>query len=374
VYVARITGTGVCTLTFDGGAPVYDGDQYTATSEANGQAAIGLVPLGSGENWLVASVFPAAGGSGDVVGPASAVDDRIATFDTATGKLLQDGGKTIAELVPKSLYDANTILAATSDDTLVALTVGASRIVGRKASGDIAALTGAEVLAIGSGQAAADFAWNSHKLTGVTAGAATGEVATYEQLAAKAPLLGRPYTAGLYYGPDTAVPYVGTKVTANLYATRRFFAPFTPVATTTFDRIAVGVEGLTSLNARIGIWAPGSDGLPATLVLDAGTVACATGTNASSERVVTISQSLTGGTRYWLSIEFDITNTAGLWCVPVASMQPIHQITSSQVGYYGAGGSCVYKDIGSFGALASTVSALTVTNNVPTPGIGLRAS
>lgn len=38
------------------------------------------------------------GGSGDVVGPASSIDDRIATFDGATGKLLQDGGKTIAEV------------------------------------------------------------------------------------------------------------------------------------------------------------------------------------------------------------------------------------------------------------------------------------
>ena len=37
-------------------------------------------------------------GSGDVDGPASSVDDRIATFDGTTGKLLQDGGKTIAEV------------------------------------------------------------------------------------------------------------------------------------------------------------------------------------------------------------------------------------------------------------------------------------
>ena len=33
---------------------------------------------------------------GDVVGPSGAVDDRIATFDGVTGKLLQDGGKSIA--------------------------------------------------------------------------------------------------------------------------------------------------------------------------------------------------------------------------------------------------------------------------------------
>jgi hypothetical protein len=39
------------------------------------------------------------GGSGDVVGPASSVDDRIATFDGITGKLIQDGGQTIAEVI-----------------------------------------------------------------------------------------------------------------------------------------------------------------------------------------------------------------------------------------------------------------------------------
>lgn len=56
--------------------------------------------------------------------------------------------------VPKSLYDANSVLAATVDDTPVALTVGASTVVGRKAAGGIAAMTPAEtktVLAIAVG-------------------------------------------------------------------------------------------------------------------------------------------------------------------------------------------------------------------------------
>lgn len=39
-----------------------------------------------------------AAGGGDVVGPASAVDDRICTFDLTTGKLIQDGGATVAQL------------------------------------------------------------------------------------------------------------------------------------------------------------------------------------------------------------------------------------------------------------------------------------
>jgi hypothetical protein len=41
---------------------------------------------------------PGVGGVGDVVGPASAVDSRIAAFDGPTGKMLKDGGATIASL------------------------------------------------------------------------------------------------------------------------------------------------------------------------------------------------------------------------------------------------------------------------------------
>ena len=53
-----------------------------------------------------------------------------------------------ADVVPKSLYDANTILAANTDNAPAALTVAASRIVGRKASGSIAAMTGTETAAL----------------------------------------------------------------------------------------------------------------------------------------------------------------------------------------------------------------------------------
>lgn len=39
---------------------------------------------------------PAGGGSGDVVGPASAVNNRVAFFDGATGKLIKDSGLTLS--------------------------------------------------------------------------------------------------------------------------------------------------------------------------------------------------------------------------------------------------------------------------------------
>jgi hypothetical protein len=53
------------------------------------------------------------GGTGDVVGPASAVDDRIATFDGTTGKLIQDGGSTIAGVLATADAAADAGDAAT---------------------------------------------------------------------------------------------------------------------------------------------------------------------------------------------------------------------------------------------------------------------
>jgi hypothetical protein len=58
-------------------------------------------------------------GTGDVVGPASAVDDRIATFDSTTGKLIQDSGKTIADLrapAIQSVTSSATVTPTFADD------------------------------------------------------------------------------------------------------------------------------------------------------------------------------------------------------------------------------------------------------------------
>jgi hypothetical protein len=56
--------------------------------------------------------------------------------------------------VEKATLDAHTILYAVSDNTPAALAVAEQRIVGRKTGGNIAALTGAEVLTLINGMAA----------------------------------------------------------------------------------------------------------------------------------------------------------------------------------------------------------------------------
>ncbi len=54
------------------------------------------------------------GGPGDVVGPSSAVDDRIATFDGVTGKLIQDGGSTIAGAIASAVAASGDVDGPTS--------------------------------------------------------------------------------------------------------------------------------------------------------------------------------------------------------------------------------------------------------------------
>lgn len=51
-------------------------------------------------------------------------------------------------VVPKSLFDANSILAANSDDTPAAVTVGEQTVVGRITSGNITALSVAQLQAL----------------------------------------------------------------------------------------------------------------------------------------------------------------------------------------------------------------------------------
>jgi hypothetical protein len=55
---------------------------------------------------------------------------------------------TATDYVAKALYDANTILYATSDNTPAALTVGEQTLVGRVTSGAIAALTAAQAMGV----------------------------------------------------------------------------------------------------------------------------------------------------------------------------------------------------------------------------------
>lgn len=98
----------------------------------------------------------------------------IAAMTGAEAQALLD----LTGYVTKALYNANSILAAVNDNDPAVLAVAASRILGRAAAGDIAALTGAQVMAVLTGQAGADFSMNTHKITSVTDPAAAQDAAT----------------------------------------------------------------------------------------------------------------------------------------------------------------------------------------------------
>lgn len=103
--------------------------------------ATGPTTYGFGAHGLVASDVGALASSHDASGVTAA---KISNWDTAHGW----GNHASANYVPKSLYNANTILAATNDNDPAVLEIAASRIVGRAASGGITALDATAARAI----------------------------------------------------------------------------------------------------------------------------------------------------------------------------------------------------------------------------------
>lgn len=102
-------------------------------------------------------------GTGDVAGPSGAVANRLAVFDGATGKLLKDGGKTIAELVPANDSVTNAILANMATATIKGRTTAGT--------GDPEDLTAAQALALLGAYARSNILGTVSQSSGVPTGA-----------------------------------------------------------------------------------------------------------------------------------------------------------------------------------------------------------
>ena len=89
-------------------------------------------------------------------------------FSTDTFQMHVGSGSANYEFLMHQLFNANSMLIATADNTPVATTIDASKILGRKASGNIGPMSPAETMALLTGTNGADFSMNSHKITSVT--------------------------------------------------------------------------------------------------------------------------------------------------------------------------------------------------------------
>lgn len=80
----------------------------SAVTPLDGTEQISFVQGGVMVDGTTGDIADLAAAGGDVTGPGSSVADRIATFSGTTGKIIQDGGATIAEVraIPQNSQSA----------------------------------------------------------------------------------------------------------------------------------------------------------------------------------------------------------------------------------------------------------------------------
>jgi len=237
--------------------------------------------------------------------------------DGAFQELGADVGSIPTDYVAKAAYDANSILHAVSDNTPVALSVGASTILARLASGDLKAASPSELrtlldLVVGTNVQAYD--------ADLTTWAGLTPSAFFQTLvddttaaAARATLVAATlptgYVTGRYYAADMgSVGGSVAVVNGTAYA-----VPIWVRGSFTADRISVYQysAGAASSVVRMGIYNDSGNMMPGSLLLDAGTYDSSTGSNVTKE--ITISQALTQGL-YWLVVAPQAASGPNLYC------------------------------------------------------------
>ena len=145
--------------------------------------------------------------SGQIIGPESSVADRIVTFAGATGKVVKDSGKTLADIsseIDSDVSAAKTELIGTASDASTLNTINAAK---KYADEKVAA----SAITSGTINAAAD-----SESVSISGNAITINIRTYALASDVASLTSRVSTVeGKLVGIDTTVTaYVGTQITA----------------------------------------------------------------------------------------------------------------------------------------------------------------
>lgn len=240
-------------------------------------------------------------------------------------------------LVPRSLVDIKgDILAATADNTLARLAVGANDTV---LTADSSTATGLK-WATPAGGGGTDF-----------------KVAAYPR-------------TGLWYRSPSFGP-VGSNVTTALNTL--FLTVFRLGAATTFDRITCDVTGANGAGAvmRMGIWAADATGsFPGTLILDVGLLGGGLPAgDTTGQKIVTISQLLPIGV-YWLGVVAQVAGGGSVrGSTSIDPLIPYFTGAGANFGATAPGGIQTGATVS--GALASTP---TITDNNNGPIIGLRSA
>jgi len=155
--------------------------------------------------------------------------------DTTIAAIVSAAYLTSTTGVTKALFDANTILAANSDDTPAALAVAEQRIVGRKTGGNIDDLTITEILDMVGSAADGDYLYREGGVW------TRGPKLTIASLAES----GGVHTTGSVTATETALTVAsGTGIVAGMYVVGEGITPGTYVST-------IGGTGVT-LSAAAG--------------------------------------------------------------------------------------------------------------------------
>lgn len=171
------------------------------------------------------------------------------------------------------------------------------------------------------------------------------------------------YTSARYYAPVG-----GFNTTSLLVNGTELAMPFLATSTGTFDRIGTQVTTLGGTGAvlRFGIYAD-ANGCPGNLVLD-GSTAVSTSTG---WKEVTVSQSLTAGTWYWLSVVGQGAPTPQATILALAGDMLRVSGTSAEVG---AGNVAAYSRTAITGALTNWGGCGSAAATTAGPRIGIRKS
>lgn len=104
------------------------------------------------------------------------------------------------------------------------------------------------------------------------------------------------YISGYYYTPSIGGATLGN---AALVANSIYFMPIFIAKAITINRIGIVIQGtgVAGNNIRLGLYSNGSNGLPGTLIVDAGNIDCSTGGN----KEAVINATLQPGW-YWVAV------------------------------------------------------------------------